>query len=87
MTFKILLFILFLIVAEIYRLFKEGIMEHKFAFGIQKVRILNTIFISILSARSFYLGILIKIKDAIPPIIKTAAKAFATPIKTPKKDI
>ena len=87
MTFKILLFILFLIVAEIYRLFKEGIMEHKFAFGILKVIILNTIFISILSARSFYLGILIKIKEAIPPIIKTAAKAFATPIKTPKKDI
>ena len=87
MTFKILLFTLFLTVVEIYRLFKEGIMEHKFAFGILKVIILNTNFISILSARSFYLGILIKIKEAIPPIIKTAAKAFATPIKTPKKDI
>ena len=62
-------------------------MEYKFAFGILKEMILNTIFISILSARSFYLGILIKIKEAIPPIIKTAAKAFATPIKTPKKDI
>ena len=62
-------------------------MEYKFAFGILKEMILNTIFISILSARSFYLGILIKIKEAIPPIIKTAAKTFATPIKTPKKDI
>ena len=62
-------------------------MEHKFAFGLLKVIILNTIFISILSSRSFYLGILIKIKEAIPPIIKIIAKAFATPIKASKKDI
>ena len=86
MTFKILLFIHFLILSQIYRLFKEGIMEHKFEFGILKLLILNTIFISILSAISFYLGILIKIKEAIPPIIKKAAKAFATPLKNTKKD-
>jgi len=86
MTFKILLVLLFFMIAEIYRLFKEGIMDHKFAFGILKVLILNTIFISILSARSFYLGILIKIKEAIPPIIKSAAKALVTPIKTPKQN-
>ena len=35
-------------------------MDHKFGFGILKVLILNTIFISILSATSFYLGILIE---------------------------
>ena len=86
MTFKILLFLLFLIVAEIYQLFKEGIMEHKYAFGILKILILNTLFIFILSVKSFYLGILIKIKEAIPPLIKSAAKALVTPIKTPKKN-
>ena len=47
--------------------------------------ILNTIFLSILSIKSFYLGILLKIKDAIPPIIKIATKAILTPMKTPKK--
>lgn len=85
MAFKVLLLILFLIVIEIYHLLKEGIAEHKFAFGILKVLILDTIFLSILSIKSFYLGILVKIKDSIPPIIKTAAKAILTPIKTPKK--
>ena len=85
MTLKVLLLILFLIIIEIYQLLKEGIAEHKFAFGILKILILNTIFLSILSIKSFYLGILEKIKDSIPPIIKTAAKAILTPIKTPKK--
>ena len=87
MTFKILLFILFLIVAEIYRLFKEGIMEHKFAFGKTKVDNFKYYFYFNFICDIFYLGIQIKIKEAIPPIIKTAAKAFATPIKTPKKVI
>ncbi len=86
MAFKVLLLILLLIVTEIYQLLKEGIAEHKFAFGILKILILNTIFLSILSIKSFYLGILVKIKDAIPPIIKTAAKAILTPMKTPKKN-
>ena len=86
MTFKILLFLLFLIVVEIFKLFKEGIIEHKYAFGILKILILNTLFISLLSIKSFYLGILIKIKEAIPPIIKSAAKVLLTPMKTPKHD-
>ena len=86
MTFKILLFLLLLIVAEIYHLIKEGIAEHKFAFGILKILVLNTLFLSILSIKSFYIGILLKIKEAIPPIIRSAAKVLITPIKTPKKD-
>ena len=61
-------------------------MEHKYAFGIVKILILNILFIFILSVKSFYLGILIKIKEAIPPIIKSTAKALVTPIKTPKKE-
>ena len=86
MTFKVLLLILLLIVTEIYQLLKEGIAEHKFAFGILKILILNTIFLSILSIKSFYLGILVKIKDVIPPINKTAAKDILTPMKPPKKE-
>ena len=86
MTFKILLFLLLLIVAEIYHLIKEGIADHKFAFGILKILVLNTLFLSILSIKSFYIGILLKIKEAIPPIIRSAAKVLITPIKTPKKD-
>ena len=42
MVFKVLLLILLLIVTEIYQLLKEGIAEHKFAFGILKILILNT---------------------------------------------
>ena len=87
MAFKILLFLLFLMILEIYQLLKEGIADHKFAFGIIKILILNTLFISILSVKSFYMGILLKIKKAIPPIIRTAAKVLKTPTKSPQKDI
>jgi len=86
MTFKVLLFLLLLIVAEIFHLVKEGITQHKYAFGILKILILNTIFLSILSVKSLYLGFLIKIKKVMPTIINTAVKALSTPIKTPKKD-
>ena len=85
MTFKALLFILFLIVSEIIHLVKEGVAEHKYAFGILKILILNTIFLFVLSIKYFSLGILGKIKEAIPPLIKTATKVILTPIKTPKK--
>ena len=37
------------------------------------------------SLKTYYLNIIVKIKDAVPPLVKTAAKIFATPIKTPKK--
>ena len=53
MTFKILLFILLLIIAEIVYLIKQGIIEHKFAFGILKIMVLNTIFLLILYVKSF----------------------------------
>ena len=87
MTFKVLIFLLFSIVAEITHLLKEGIWEHKYAFGMLKIMILNTIFLMILSIKSFYFGILLKIKEVLPKIIKSAAKAFMTPLKTPKKEI
>ena len=87
MTFKILLFILLLIIAEIVHLIKQGIIEHKFAFGILKIMVLNTIFLLILYVKSFYLNVLLKIKKVMPEIIKSAAKAIMTPIKTPKKEI
>ena len=73
--------------AEIAHLIKQGIIEHKFAFGILKIMVLNTIFLLILYVKSFYLNVLLKIKKVMPEIIKSAAKAIMTPIKTPKKEI
>ena len=86
MAFKVLIFILFLIVSEIAHLLKEGIYEHKYAFGILKIMIINTIFLMILSIKSFYFGVLLKIKEVMPTIIKSAAKVLMTPLKTPKKE-
>ena len=86
MAFKIFLLFFLLIIAEIYKLIKEGIIQHKYAYGILKILILNTIFLSILAIKSFYIGILVKIKKAIPPILETAAKVLITPIKTPKDE-
>ena len=86
MAFKVLIFILFLIVAEIAHLLKEGIYEHKYALGILKIMILNTIFLTILSIKSFYFGVLLKIKEVMPTIIKSAAKVLMTPLKTPEKE-
>jgi len=74
-----------MILFEIVNLLQNGIMEHKIAYGMLKIIFLNTLFISILALKSFYLNIIVKIKDAVSPIVKTAAKIFATPIKTPKK--
>ena len=74
-----------MILFEIVNLLQNGIMEHKIAYGMLKIIFLNTLFISILALKSFYLNIIVKIKDVVPPIVKTAAKIFATPIKTPKK--
>ena len=85
MIFKILFGLLVMILFEIVNLLQNGIMEHKIAYGMLKIIFLNTLFISILALKSFYLNIIVKIKDAVPPIVKTAAKIFATPIKTPKK--
>ena len=87
MVFKFLFALLALIVVEVINLFKNGIMEYKLAYGILKVIILNTLLISVLALKSFYLNLLIKIKDAVPPIIETAVKILVTPIKTPKKEI
>ena len=85
MIFKILFGLLVMILFEIVNLLQNGIMEHKIAYGMLKIIFLNTLFISILALKSFYLNIIVKIKDAVPPLVKTAAKIFATPIKTPKK--
>ena len=85
MLFKFLFALLALIVLEVINLFKNGIMEHKLAYEILKVIILNTLLISVLALKSFYLNLLIKIKEAVPPIIETAVKIISTPIKTPKK--
>ena len=84
MLFKILFGLLVLILFKVIDLFKQGIMEHKLAYGILKILILNVAFVSVLALKSFYLNFLIKIKDAVPPIIKTAAKIFVTPLKTPR---
>ena len=84
MLFKILFGLLVLILFEVIDLFKQGIMEHKLAYGILKILILNVAFASVLALKSFYINFLIKIKDALPPIIKAAAKIFVTPLKTPR---
>ena len=86
MTFKALLFILFLIVAEIFQLLKEGIIEHKLTVEILKILILNTAFLTILTVKSFSFRILLKIKEVMPKIIKSAAKILSTPLKTHKKE-
>ena len=85
MIFKFLFVIFVLIFLEIINLFQNGIMKHKLAYGILKILILNTIFIALLALKSCYLNILLKIKEAVPPIIQTAAKIFTTPIKSQKK--
>ena len=86
MTFKILMFIFVLIIAEIIRSLKEGIAGHRMALGILKILILNTAFLVILSINSFYLGIVLRIKKVVPEIIKTAAKVPSTPLKNIKKE-
>ena len=86
MTFKALLFILFLIVAEIFQLLKEGIIDHKLTVEILKILILNTAFLTILTVKSFYFRILLKIKEVMPKIIKSAAKILSNPLKTHKKE-
>jgi hypothetical protein len=37
-----------------------------------------------LALKSCYLNVLLKIKEAVPPIIQTAAKIFTTPVKSQK---
>ena len=73
-----------LILFEVIDLFKQGIMNHKLAYDIFKILILNIAFASVLALKSFYPNFLLKIKDAVPPIIKTAAKIFVTPLKIPR---
>ena len=84
MLFKILFGLLVLILFEVIDLFKQGIMEHKLAYGVLKILILNVAFVSFLELKSFYLNFFIKIKDAVSPIIKTSAKIFVTSLKTPR---
>ena len=74
-----------MILFEIVNLFQNGIVDHKIVYGRLKIIFLNTLFVSILTLKSFCLSILVKIKEAVPPIVKTAAKIFATPIKSSKK--
>ena len=69
-----------------YITIKEGIADHKFSFGILKILLLNTMIISLLSIKTFYLRFIIKLKEAIPPIIKIATKVIMTQNKTPKKE-
>ena len=81
--FKIFIAIICLIFYESLDLYLKGILEHPLAFGILKIIFLNTILLMIVFIKA---NILIKIKEAIPPILKTAAKLILTPVKTPKKD-
>ena len=53
MLFKILFGLLVLILFEVIDLFKQGIMEHKLAYGILKILILNVAFASVLALKSF----------------------------------
>ena len=80
---KIFIAIISLIFYESLDLYFKGIFEHPLAFGILKIIFLNTILLMIVFIKA---NILIKIKEAIPPILKTAAKLILTPVKTPKKD-
>ena len=81
--FKIFIAIICLIFYESLDLYLKGIFEHPLAFGILKIIFLNTILLMIVFIKA---NIRIKIKEAIPPILKTAEKLILTPVKTPKKD-
>ena len=81
--FKIFIAIICLIFYESLDLYLKGIFEHPLAFGILKIIFLNTILLMIVFIKA---NILIKIKESIPSLLKTAAKLILTPVKTPKKD-
>ena len=57
MVFKLILLIFAFIIVEIYNLLNGRIVEHKYAFGLLKVLILNTLVVSILFIKAFYFGI------------------------------
>ena len=80
---KIFLAIIALIFYESLDLHLKGIFLHSLALGILKIIFLNTILLMIVFIKA---NILLKIKETIPPILKTAAKLILTPVKTPKKD-
>ncbi len=80
---KLFLVIIAPIFYESLDLYLKGIFEHPLAFGILKIIFLNTLLLVIILIKA---NIFIKIKEAIPPILKTAAKLILTPIKTPRKD-
>ena len=86
MIFKILLFLITAISYEMINLIKIGILDNPIAFGFLKILIFITLIISIISIKSFNLGLIKKITKVIPPIIESAAKALMTPIKSPKKE-
>ena len=86
MVFKLILLIFAFIIVEIYNLLNDRIVEHKYAFGLLKVLLLNTLIVTILFVKSFYFGIFSKIKEIIPPIIKTATKVLTTPLKSPSNN-
>ena len=81
--FKIFIAIICLIFYESLDLYLKRIFEHPLAFGILKIIFLNTILLMIVFIKA---NILIKIKESIPSLLKTAAKLILTPVKTPKKD-
>ena len=79
--FKIIGIILF-ILYETFDLFSHGIVDHPLAFGMLKIIFLNMVLLLIVIFKN---NIFLKMKEKIPPIIKTAAKILLTPIKTPEK--
>ena len=74
MVLKLILLIFAFIITEIYKLLNERIEEHKYAFDLLKVLLLNKIILTILFVKSFYIGIFSKIKEIIPPILKLKPK-------------
>ena len=85
MIYKILLGLIALILLELVNLFHNDIMKHKLAYGILKIVILNTILISVLALKSFYLNLLLKIKDVVQPIFETVGKILSILFKTPNR--
>ena len=79
--FKVIVIIL-TIFYETFNLYCHGIIEHPLAFGILKIIFLNMILLLILILKN---NMLLKLKEKVPQIIKTAAKILLTPMKTPEK--
>ena len=86
MILKILLLLIIGVFYEIINLIRIGTIDNPVAFGFLKITIFMSLILLINAVNSMNLELLRKVKKIIPPIIETATKVLATPIKSSKKE-